>query len=83
MVSCAIGRLGIVKRFARFLVKFVYFVAIIFAIVGFFIVVNGTFSISVNGGEASAIQQGIIVVWGIGLAIIPYAIARMFDKLLS
>jgi hypothetical protein len=63
----------------RFIVKFSYVLALLCAIVGFLALLS---SIAGAGGD-NIMQQSGAFAFAIGLAVIPYCIARALEKLLT
>ena len=63
----------------KFFIKFVYVVALLFAIGGMLAMIS---AISGGGGD-NVMQQSGAIAFSIGLAVIPYCIARAIEKLFS
>jgi len=63
----------------KFFIKFVYVVALLFAIGSVVAVISGIF----GGGGDNVMQQTGAIAFSIGLAVIPYCIARAIEKLFS
>jgi len=61
------------------IIKVVYFIALIAALTGLIGLLN---SIGFGGGN-NVMQQTGIIAFSIGLAVVPYCIARAVEKLLS
>lgn len=61
----------------KFVIKFVYVIALLFAIGGMLALIS-----SISGGD-NVMQQTGAIAFSIGLAVIPYCIARAIEKLFT